>query len=86
MSFLKRFLGGAPKDRGATGADAATDPAGPGEPALDEIERDRALLREDAQRLDDDLIQRQLRYARWSWTPPAEGGARRSGDSDGPAG
>ena len=40
--------------------DAPRDPA---TRRLDEIERDRALLREEALRLDDDLIQRQLRYA-----------------------
>ena len=50
--------------------------------ALDEIERDRELLRAEALRLDDDLIQRQLRYADRAWTPPAQGGTRRAEDGD----
>ena len=52
---------------------------------LDEIERDRVLLREEALRLNDDLIQRQLRYADRRWTPPAQGGTRRAEDGDRPA-
>lgn len=46
----------------------------------DEVERERALLRADAARLDDDLIQRQLRYADRSWTPPPQGGDLRAED------
>jgi hypothetical protein len=91
MSFLKRILGG---DRNEQGADAAgigqtsargTTPAQPSTPdalAAEEIERERALLRADAERLNDDLIQRQLRYADRSWTPPAQGGERRADDAD----
>ena len=41
------------------------------------------LLREEALRLNDDLIQRQLRYADRSWTPPAQGGSRRADDGEG---
>lgn len=48
----------------------------------EENAHDRELLREEAQRLDDDLLQRQLRYADRSWTPPAQGGARRSDDEE----
>lgn len=46
----------------------------------DEVERERALLRADAKRLDDDLLQRQLRYADRAWTPPRQGGERRADD------
>ncbi len=80
MSFLRRLMGGGPK---------AADGAPPAEPvtqaALWEAEaaRDRELLLEEAHRLDDDLIQRQLRYANRAWTPPAQGGTRRAGDDEG---
>ena len=32
--------------------------------------------------LDDDLIQRQMRYADRAWTPPAQGGDRRADDTE----
>jgi hypothetical protein len=85
MGFLKRLLGGGPKEGGEAGAEAGDEgvPAGSGDPGRDEIERDRALLRDEAMRLSDDLIQRQLRYASRSWTPPAQGGTRRSDDGEG---
>ena len=73
MSFLKRLLGGAPAE------DAAPERT-PAELLADEQERDRELLLAEAKRMDDDLIQRQLRYADRSWTPPAQGGTRRSDD------
>lgn len=77
MGFLKRLLGGQP---------APTPDAGP-EPTAAELvaaeqERDRELLRADAERLNDDLIQRQMRYANRSWTPPAQGGTRRADDEE----
>ena len=85
MGFLRRLIGGPGSGAGAgAGADDGDVPPGSGDPALDEIERDRALLREDALRLDDDLIQRQLRFAKWSWTPPPQGGAQRAEDGDHP--
>ena len=83
MGFLKRLRGGGPKDGPGSRADDDGDPAASGAAALDEVERDRALLREEALRLSDDLIQRQLRYAGRSWTPPAQGGSRRSDDGEG---
>ena len=73
MSFLKRLLGSAPADD--TGPERT-----PAELLADEQERDRELLLAEAKRMDDDLIQRQLRYADRSWTPPAQGGTRRSDD------
>jgi len=90
MGFLKRLLGGGSNEGEREGDDAgpdaatasaAADPAG-----QDEIERERELLRAEALRLDNDLIQRQLRYADRSWTPPAQGGTRRAEDGDPPAG
>jgi hypothetical protein len=77
MGFLRRLLGGDP---------APTPDEGPAPSAADlvaeEQERERALLRADAERLDNDLIQRQMRYADRSWTPPAQGGARRADDEE----
>jgi hypothetical protein len=49
-------------------------------PADDEAARERELLRAEAERLSDDLIARQMRYADRSWTPPAQGGPRRADD------
>ncbi len=86
MSFLRRVLGG--KDEQSTDVAEGAQPNGrdrwprgsddqlPGE----EAERERALLRADAARLDDELIQRQLRYADRSWTPAPQGGERRADD------
>jgi hypothetical protein len=71
MGFLKRLLGGSP----APAPDAAEDAA-----PVDEAARERELLLEEARRLDDDLIQRQLRYADRAWTPPPQGGSRRADD------
>jgi len=85
MGFLRRLLGGN-DDRPA---DPGPDERPAGEPLPhgiddnlpdDEVERERALLRADADRLDDDLIQRQLRYADRSWTPPRQGGDERADD------
>jgi hypothetical protein len=80
MGFLKRLLGGG----------TPTPPDGP-EPTAAELvaaeqERERELIRADAERLDDDLIQRQMRYANRSWTPPAQGGTRRADDEESTAG
>jgi hypothetical protein len=78
MSFLKRLFGG--DGSTAAGSTAPIDPVA----ALDEENaRDRELMREEAQRLDDELIQRQMRYADRAWTPPAQGGTRRSDDEEG---
>ena len=78
MSFLRRLLGGEPKAPEAPQPTAA-------ELVEEEQARERGLLRADAARLDDDLIQRQMRYADRSWTPPAQGTDRRSDDAEGEA-
>lgn len=75
MSFLRRILGGSGD---AVAAAPAPDPAAA---AHDEAQRERALLLEDARRLSDDLLARQLRYADRSWTPPTQGGGRRADDT-----
>jgi hypothetical protein len=83
VSFLRRLLGGGGDQGGdgGTGPDRApAAPASDAELAEEEAARDRELLRADAQRLNDDLIQRQMRYADRSWTPPAQGGERRADD------
>jgi hypothetical protein len=88
MGFLRRLFGGGeaePTGETEPAGEAHRDEAPPRTTtsAVDEEQaRDRELLREEARRLDDDLIQRQLRYADRSWTPPAQGGTRRSDDED----
>lgn len=74
MSFLKRLFGG--------GEPPATQSADDALSAADEAARERELLLAEARRLDDDLIQRQLRYADRAWTPPAQGGERRADDEE----
>jgi len=93
MGFLRRLLGGAREGGGAGAADAgevgpeAADAGevGPGtadaELSVDEAERahELELARQEAARLDE-LQQRQLRFADYSWTPPAQGGDKRADD------
>jgi hypothetical protein len=99
MGFLRRlFKADAGEPRRAAGPGRVAQSDGAPSPAThwsggiddhlpdDEVERQRALLRADARRLDDDLIQRQLRYADRAWTPPREGGERRADDGDAPSG
>jgi hypothetical protein len=82
VSFLRRLLGGAPADDDAGPAEA--DPVDAAAAEAAEAERDRDLLRADQARLNDEVLQRQLRYADRSWTPPAQGGTRRSDDEGAP--
>ena len=76
MSFLRRLLGGEPREADAPAPTSA-------DLVAEEQARERELLLADATRLDDDLIQRQMRYADRSWTPPAQGSGRRADDVDG---
>jgi hypothetical protein len=39
------------------------------------------VIREEQERMDE-LTRRQMRYAEYAWTPPAEGGERRADDED----
>jgi 50S ribosomal subunit-associated GTPase HflX len=80
LSFLRRLVRGAPAMDPGTGTRDVEGPVGANHVGDDEVERDRRLLREEAERLDNELIQRQMRYAERSWVPPAQGGDRRSGD------
>jgi hypothetical protein len=77
MGFLRRLLGGGetPRDEREP---ASIDPA-----ELDAAEREHELemLRADQERLDE-LTQRQLRYAKYAWEPPAQGGEKRAEDND----
>jgi hypothetical protein len=93
MSFLRRLFGGDERSEdelsNAGGEPAPDDASGkhPGPPSAtdlvaEEQARERELLRADAQRLSDDLIQRQMRYADRAWTPPAQGGSRRADDEE----
>ena len=83
MGFLKRLFGGGEAEPGDAPAGDRDVPGRPPASSVDDEQaRDRELLLEEARRLDDDLIQRQLRYADRAWTPPAQGGTRRSDDED----
>ena len=89
MSFLRRLLRGEGPAADGTAPVAPVVPGQRGTPApagQDEVTRERELMLADARRLDDDLIQRQLRYADRSWTPPAQGGTRRADDVGAPEG
>jgi hypothetical protein len=77
MSFVRRLLGGDPRE-----PEAPAPAPSSADLVAEEQARDRELLRADAARLDDDLIQRQMRYADRSWTPPAQGSDRRADDAD----
>jgi hypothetical protein len=77
MSFLRRILGGAGEREGTGRA-----PLDPADAAAEDAEHERALLREEAVRLSDELLARQMRYADRSWTPPAQGGERRADDAE----
>ncbi len=86
MGFLRRLLGGGEPDDKAPDAAPAGSPgsAATVSPEVDEAARELDLLRADQARLNDELLQRQLRYADRSWTPPAQGGTRRSDDEGAP--
>ena len=90
MGFLRRLFGGGEPQAGEERPKAAEERRAPAEEprdAVDEVEdedaRYRALIRAEAVRLDDDLLQRQLRYADRAWVPPREGGERRADDGEG---
>lgn len=82
MDVLRRLLGGGGRDPVAGGGGEGGEPVEP----VDDQARERELLLEDARRLDDELLQRQLRYADRSWTPPPQGGPRRADDGEATAG
>jgi hypothetical protein len=88
MGFFRRLFGAerntddSPDDVAEAAEPARLDPA-----ELDEAERAHELeMARFEQDRTDDLIRRQQRYADRSWTPPAQGGERRSDDEDAPKG
>jgi hypothetical protein len=76
MAFLRRLLGG-----GTTDEPDAEPPASPAEIEAAERAHELEVLQAEQERLDE-LSQRQLRYARFAWQPPAQGGDRRADDPD----
>jgi hypothetical protein len=83
MGFLRRLIGGGENKSaddpvpGEPGSDAAA--ASPEEIDAEERARELELLRAEQDRFDE-LVLRQQRYADRSWTPPSQGGTRRSDD------
>lgn len=75
MGFLKRLFGGS--DESAL----AEPPATSAEIEAEERAYELDLARSEQDRLSD-LQQRQLKYAEYAWTPPAQGGTRRADDED----
>lgn len=83
MGFLRRLLGGGdrPSDVSAAAEAAPSAPASPAELEADERAHELEMLRAEQERLDE-LTQRQLRYEKYAWQPPAQGGERRAEDND----
>jgi hypothetical protein len=82
VGFLRRLLGGAGDDD--DGSPAAPPPT---QEELDEEERAHELeLARFEQDRTTDLVRRQQRYSNESWTPPAQGGTARAGESEDEAG
>jgi hypothetical protein len=85
VGFLRRLLGGDREgDAAADEAGASDDSDEASEPVdvdAEERARELELARFEQDRVDD-LVRRQQRYADRSWTPPAQGGERRSDDGD----
>jgi hypothetical protein len=80
MGFLRRLLGGERSGAGDTPEAGTTGPVDAQDPDAAERAYELDLLREDQARMSD-LVQRQLRYAEYAWTPPAQGGDRRADDA-----
>jgi hypothetical protein len=79
VGFLRRLLGGGSGDD--AGGDRRPAAAPVDQATIDEEERARELeLARFEQDRTDDLVRRQQRFAALSWTPPAQGGERRSDD------
>jgi hypothetical protein len=75
MGLLKRLLGGElPDNAEVTEVDSA-------EVEAEEREREREVL-ESEQAGFDELTERQLRYAKYAWQPPAQGGERRADEGE----
>ena len=82
MGFLKRLLGGGDRPSDVAAAEAAPwAPVSPSELEAEERAHELEMLRAEQERLDE-LTQRQLRYEKYAWQPPAQGGERRAEDND----
>jgi hypothetical protein len=79
MGFIRRLFGGSPNET------PPTDPVDTTANDAEERQHELEVLRGEQERLDD-LAQRQLRYARYAWQPPRQGGERRADDRDEPGG
>ena len=88
MGFFRRLFGAERDAVDSPDEDAEEAERADVSPAeLDEAERAHELeMARFEQDRTDDLIRRQQRYADRSWTPPAQGGERRSDDEDAPKG
>jgi hypothetical protein len=83
MGFLRRIFGGGEhSDEAATAGPEPADAAGSIDADAEERQHELEVLRAEAERLDE-LTQRQLKYAKYAWQPPDEGGERRADDVDG---
>jgi hypothetical protein len=76
MGFLRRLLGSS-----EDGVAPEPDPVDRASADAEERARELEVLRDEQDRLDE-LTRRQLRYADYAWTPPAEGGEQRAEDAD----
>jgi len=81
MGFLRRLLGGERRSDAPEATAAAAPGAGPADVDAEEREYELELLRSEDERLGD-LAKRQLRFAKYAWQPPAQGGERRADDQD----
>ncbi len=83
--FIRRLLGGdrPPGDAPKPSTETIVPTVAAETADVDAAERahELDLLREEQARLDD-LAQRQLKYAHYSWEPPRQGGERRADDVD----
>jgi hypothetical protein len=79
MGFLRRLLGGG--DRTTPDEPDKTGDVTPAPDFDEERAHEHALLKAEAERLDE-LQQRQLRYEKYAWQPPSQGGERRADDAD----
>jgi hypothetical protein len=82
VAFLRRLFGGGQPPAEPDDSPEPPAPSDVDDTPEDEEARSRELLRGEARRLHDDLIQRQLRYADRAWAPPPEGGERRADDGE----
>lgn len=79
MGFLRRLLGGGSAEGSEAGGQAGGGSADQATIDAEERAHELELAQFEQERIDD-LVRRQQRFAAMSWTPPAQGGERRSDD------